>query len=121
MGLTSWKDVFLYRSDAKYAKNDLPAEELDMINRIGSLYLNCRPRVYIYDMKDRIQKLDDFLKLSGRELLSHAGKISAEVVDEKASLEYDKFCPTLSPLFLVEIHFLDNFEQEYRKFGKPKS
>ena len=72
-------------------------------------------------MKDWIQKLDDFLKLSGRELLSHVGKISAEVAREKASLEYDKFrrrtADRLSP---VEIHFLENFERERRKLGNSK-
>lgn len=38
-------------------------------------------------MKDWIQKLDDFLKLSGKELLTHAGVISAEVAKLKADTE----------------------------------
>ena len=42
-------------------------------------------------MKDWIQKLDDFLKLSGKELLNHAGWVSAEVAKLKANEEYDKF------------------------------
>lgn len=73
-------------------------------------------------MKDWIRKLDDFLKLSGRELLIHARKISAEVAREKAGLEYDKFrrrsADRLSP---VETHLLENFERERRKLGTPKS
>ena len=42
-------------------------------------------------MKDWIQKLDDFLKLSGKELLNHAGSVSVEVAKLKANEEYDKF------------------------------
>ena len=41
-------------------------------------------------MKDWILKLDDFLKLSDKELLTHAGKVSAELAKEKANIEYDK-------------------------------
>ena len=55
-------------------------------------------------MKDWIQKLDDFLKLSGKELLTHAGTISAELAKQKANQEYDK-----------EIHFLERFEKEQKK------
>ena len=125
MGLTSWEGAFPRRTDAEYAKNYLTAEELDTLNRIVSLYLDfaelqAQSHTPMY-MKDWIQKLDDFLKLSGRELLAHVGKISAEVAREKASLEYDKFrrrtADRLSP---VEIHFLENFERERRKLGNSK-
>ena len=69
-------------------------------------------------MKDWIQKLDDFLKLSGKELLSHAGKISAELAKQKANTEYDKFKErTVYNLSPVEIHFLENFEKEHKKLN----
>jgi len=42
-------------------------------------------------MRDWIAKLDDFLRLSGRSILKHAGKISAEEAQQKAELEFDKF------------------------------
>jgi len=42
-------------------------------------------------MNDWITKLDDFLKLSGRELLDHAGRISAEDAKEKAEREYERY------------------------------
>lgn len=125
MGLTSWEGTFPRRTDAEYAKNYLTTEELDTLNRIVSLYLDfaelqAQSHTPMY-MKDWIQKLDDFLKLSGRELLTHVGKISAEVAREKTSLEYDKFrrrtADRLSP---VEIHFLENFERERRKLGNSK-
>ena len=62
-------------------------------------------------MKDWIQKLDDFLKLSGKELLNHAGSVSVEVAKLKANEEYDKFRErTPYQLSPVEIHFLEAFE-----------
>lgn len=42
-------------------------------------------------MADWVTKLDDFLKLSDHDLLTHAGKISADQAKEKAELEYDRF------------------------------
>lgn len=120
MGLTSWTGALPKRTDAEIAKNYLSSDELDMLNRIVSLYLDfaelqAKSHKPMY-MKDWIQKLDDFLKLSGKELLSHAGKISAELAKQKADTEYDKFkertAYSLSP---VEIHFLENFEKEQKK------
>ena len=120
MGLTSWTGALSKRTDAEIAKNYLSSDELDTLNRIVSLYLDfaelqAKSHKPMY-MKDWIQKLDDFLKLSGKELLSHAGKISAELAKQKADTEYDKFkertAYSLSP---VEIHFLENFEKEQKK------
>ena len=88
MGLTSWTGGFPKRHDAEIAKNYLSKEEIDTLNRIVSLYLDfaelqASAHKPMY-MRDWIQKLDDFLKLSGKELLTHSGKISKEVADEKA-------------------------------------
>ena len=67
-------------------------------------------------MKDWIKKLDDFLTLSGKELLTHAGSISAEVAKLKADTEYDKFRErTQYQLSPVEIHFIEAFEAEQKK------
>ena len=72
-------------------------------------------------MKDWIQKLDDFLKLSGKELLTHVGKISAEIAKQKADMEYDKFKErTQYDLSPVEIHFLENFEKEQKKIKRKQ-
>lgn len=120
MGLTSWTGALPKRTDAEIAKNYLSSDEPDTLNRIVSLYLDfaelqAKSHKPMY-MKDWIQKLDDFLKLSGKELLSHAGKISAELAKQKADTEYDKFkertAYSLSP---IEIHFLENFEKEQKK------
>ncbi len=93
------------------------------MNRIVSLYLDfaelqAKSHQPMY-MKDWIQKLDDFLKLSGKELLTHAGKISAEIAKQKADMEYDKFKErTQYDLSPVEIHFLENFEKEQKKIKR---
>ena len=120
MGLTSWTGALPKRTDAEIAKNYLSSDELDTLNRIVSLYLDfaelqAKSHKPMY-MRDWIQKLDDFLKLSGKELLSHAGKISAELAKQKADMEYDKFKErTTYSLSPVEIHFLENFEKEQKK------
>ena len=120
MGLTSWTGAMPKRADAEVAKNYLSADELDTLNRIVSLYLDfaelqAKSHQPMY-MKDWIQKLDDFLKLSGKELLTHAGRISAEIAKQKADMEYDKFkVRTANELTPVEIHFLENFEKEQKK------
>lgn len=120
MELTSWAGALPKRTDAEVAKNYLSADELDTLNRIVSLYLDfaelqAKSHQPMY-MKDWIQKLDDFLKLSGKELLTHAGRISAEIAKQKADMEYDKFkVRTANELTPVEIHFLENFEKEQKK------
>lgn len=125
MGLTSWTGSFPKRSDAEFAKNYLFPDEIDTLNRIVNLYLDfaelqAQSHTPMY-MKDWIQKLDDFLKLSGKQLLTHAGTISAEIAKKKADMEYDKFRQrTQNELSPVEIHFIENFEQEQKKIQSSK-
>lgn len=120
MGLTSWTGSLPRRSDVEIAKNYLTGEELDLLNRIVNLYLEfaelqAKAHIPMY-MKDWVQKLDDFLRLSNRELLTHAGKISAEIAKQKADTEYTKFRErTQYELSPVEIHFIDQFEAEQKK------
>jgi len=123
MGLTTWTGMLPKKNDAEYAKNYLTEEELKTLNRIVNLYLEFAEFQAISHkpmyMKDWIQKLDDFLKLSGKELLTHAGVISAEVAKLKADTEYDKFKErTRNCLSAVEIHFIENFEKERKKLKK---
>lgn len=123
MGLTSWTGQFPKKNDAEFAKNYLTNEELDLLNRIVNLYLDfaelqAKSHTPMY-MNDWIIKLDDFLKLSGKELLTHAGTISSEVAKLKAESEYNKFKErSLERLSPVEIHFIENFEKERKKLKK---
>lgn len=125
MGLTTWRGAMPTKHEAEIAKNYLSEEEVDMLNRIVNLYLDfaelqAKSHVPMY-MKDWIQKLDDFLKLSGKELLNHAGSVSAEVAKLKANDEYDKFRErTQYQLSPVEIHFLEAFEAERKRLGGKK-
>ena len=125
MGLTTWRGAMPTRHEAEIAKNYLSEEEVDMLNRIVNLYLDfaelqAKSHVPMY-MKDWIQKLDDFLKLSGKELLNHAGSVSTEVAKLKANEEYDKFRErTQYQLSPVEIHFLETFEAEQKRLRSKK-
>jgi len=125
MELTTWRGAMPTKHEAEIAKNYLSEEEVDMLNRIVNLYLDfaelqAKSHVPMY-MKDWIQKLDDFLKLSGKELLNHAGCVSAEVAKLKANEEYDKFRErTQYQLSPVEIHFLEAFEAEQKRLRSKK-
>jgi hypothetical protein len=94
-GLTAWNGAKVRKADVTIAKNYLSEKELDALNRIVTVYLEfaelqALDRRPMY-MRDWIAKLDDFLRLSGRNILKHAGKISAEDAQQKAELEFDKF------------------------------
>lgn len=111
MGLTSWSGSKLARADVEVAKNYLNQDELDVLNRLVSMYLdfaelqaiNRRPMY----MKDWVVKLDDFLRLSEREILKNAGKISHQQAIDKAHAEYDKYhALTVDEPSLVERHFI---------------
>ena len=119
MGLTTWTGILPTRNDAEYAKNYLSEDEIDTLNRIVSLYLDfaelqAKSHTPMY-MKDWLAKLDDFLKLSGKELLTHNGKISSEVARMKADTEYEKFHQrTMYELSPVELHFIEDFEKKQK-------
>ena len=125
MGLTTWTGMMPKRTDAEFAKNYLNEEEIDTLNRIVNLYidyaeLRAKDHKPMY-MRDWIQKLDDFLRLSDKEILTHAGSISAKLAKEKADAEYDKFKErTQNELTPVEIHFIEQFEREQKKLGNKK-
>ena len=95
IGMTTWSGDKPRKTDAEIAKNYLNEKEIDMLNRIVSMYLDFAElqalnRKPMY-MRDWIAKLDDFLKLSGRDILKHAGKISHDKALEKAHVEYGKY------------------------------
>ena len=125
MGLTSWAGPMPTKPEAEIAKNYLTHEEVKSLNRIVSLYLDFaemqaeehRPMY----MKDWINILDDFLRISRKDILTHAGKVSAKLAKEKADNEYDKFKErTQNNLSAVEIHFLENFEREQKILLRDK-
>jgi len=99
MGLTTWKGAgrgkLLGRQDVEVAKNYLNIEEIETLDLLVNQYidfaeLQTRSRKVMY-MKDWRAKLDSFLQLNEREILTHAGKISAELAQELANAQYDKY------------------------------
>jgi len=96
MGLkTTRPGKIVRREDVSVAKNYLGEEELQTLTRIVNLYIEFAELQALdrkpMTMRNWIEKLDEFLKISGRELLDHAGKISAETAKAKAEREYDRY------------------------------
>ena len=110
MGLTNWQGGRIRKEDTAVAKNYLRQEELEALNLIVSFYLDfaelqAHGRKPMY-MKDWIAKLDDFLRISEREILTHAGRVSHELASAKAEAEYDKHRKVIDvEPGLVEKHF----------------
>lgn len=116
MGLTGWMGKSPRKTDAEVAKNYLSIDELNILNRLVSMYLDfaelqALSRQPMY-MKDWITKLDDFLRVSAREILSHAGEISHEEALEKARREYAKYHQQLlNAMSPIEHHFLEAMDE----------
>jgi hypothetical protein len=111
MGLTSWAGEKPRKNDVAIAKNYLKQEELDALNKIVTAYLDFAEVQALNQhplyMIDWIAKLDDFLKLSERQILKHAGKISHGTAIQRAETEYLKYQETQSSqLSQVEKDFL---------------
>ena len=63
-------------------------------------------------MRDWIVKLDDFLRISDRDILTHAGKISHQIALDKAKAEYAKYRQQLNELpSPVEKHFIEAIKE----------
>lgn len=95
MGLTNWSGDVIRKPEVEVAKNYLNQAELDVLNRIVTMYLEFAElqalgRKPMY-MRDWLAKLDDFLQLSGRDLLSHAGSISHDQALQKAHAEFARY------------------------------
>jgi hypothetical protein len=122
MGLkTTRPGGIIRKDDVSVAKNYLYEAELQVLNRIVNLYIEFaelqaferRPMT----MRGWIAKLDEFLRISGRKLLNHAGKITSELAKIKAEREYEQYR-----------HFLDSqprrvdadFEKAVNQLPKAK-
>ena len=124
MGLTNWIGDRIRKNEVAIAKNYLNQDELELLNRIVTAYLefaelqalNRRP-MYMHDW---IQQLDMFLSMSGRELLEHAGKISHEEALRKAQIEYEKYRQKhLKQVTEAEKHFIEA-EKEIKQISSKR-
>ncbi|MCP5100216.1 MAG: virulence RhuM family protein [Chloroflexi bacterium] len=124
MGLTAWSGESIRKKDVSVAKNYLTQKELDTLNRIVNLYLEfaelqafSRKPMY---MRDWIVKLDDFLKISDRDILTHAGLVSHQNALTKAHAEYEKYRQQqINAPSPVEYHFLEAVN-EIKQIEKSK-
>ena len=99
-------------------------DELQVLNRIVNLYIEYAELQAMerqpMTMGDWIAKLDEFLKISGRELLDHAGKISAEQARAKAEREYGKYRAALDAAPRIVDADFEKVAKELKKLPKPR-
>lgn len=122
MGLTNFEGKRVNKSDVAVAKNYLNEEEVDILNLIVSSFidfaeLQAKLRKPMY-MQDWLNKLDDFLRISEREILTHAGKIKHEDAVNKAEIEYEKYKErTKNDQSYVEWDFLQTIDSAEKKLS----
>lgn len=123
LGLTHFKGAKPSRQEVQTAKNYLTEKELNLLNRMVTAYLEMAElqalnRKAMY-MQDWISRLDDFLRMTGNDILEHAGSISHEEALQKAELEYAKYREkTRNELSVVEkdfIKFMDTTSKALKK------
>lgn len=114
--------ISVKKSEVSIAKNYLNEDEIKLLGLLVEQYLAfaetmAQQRVPMY-MKDWIQRLDIILQLNGRELLTHAGKISHDVALEKAGIEYEKFRDAQKSI--EKEQSLKEIEEDIKNWGKNK-
>ena len=123
MGLTTWSGNHIKRSDVEVAKNYLDEKELDALNKIVTAYLDIA-EVHALNqepmyMKDWLETIDDYLRMTRRDILTTKGKVTHQQALEKAHSEYEKYKRNqeyiLSP---VECHFLESIGELDKMEGK---
>ncbi len=125
MGLQTTRPGGIVRKDdVGIAKNYLTEDELQVLNRIVNLYIEYAELQALerkpMTMRDWITKLDEFLKISGRKLLDHAGKISAESAKTKAELEYARYRKLLDAQPQRIDAVFEKAAKELKKLPRPK-
>lgn len=124
LGLTNFRGRQPSKQETEIAKNYLTAEELNILNRIVTAYLEFaelqalnRKPMYMHDW---IERLDEFLRMAGNEILDHAGTISHDQALEKAAGEYERYkAAQQNELSKAEIDFVNQLEKSEKQL-KPK-
>ena len=128
MGLTSWSnapDGKIWPSDVVVAKNYLSVEEMRSLELIVSAYLDLaerRARAHIpMTMADWAKHLDLILQADGNELLTNAGRISAQIAENHALSEFEKYRVIQDKLFESDYdRFLIGLKQLEEKTKRKK-
>ncbi len=125
MGLTAFSGHAPRKGDVAIAKNYLNEEELRALNLIVSAYLDFAELQAVsrkpMTMAGWIAKLDDFIRISDRQILTHAGHISHEIAKLKAEAEYDRFRAARAALAQpVDQHFAEAVKELKQLEGEAK-
>jgi hypothetical protein len=127
LGLTHIKGNKPTKQEIEIAKNYLNEDELMVLNRMVTAYLELAElqalnRKPMY-MKDWIERLDDFVKITGNTILQNAGRVSHQQALKKAKTEYEKYAAqSKNELSEAEKHFVNQIETSVQKLNpkKPK-
>jgi hypothetical protein len=122
MGITTLDTHKIKKSDTKTAKNYLTEQELDILNRQVTAFLEFAElqalRRNQMTMQDWVDYLNNFLQLTGSPVLENAGSISNEHALEKAAQEYEKFNQNrINETSQVETHFIESIDQIQKKIS----
>ena len=116
LGLTSFAGKNIIKSETHIAKNYLSEDELDKLNRLVTIYLEFVELQAldqkVIRMEEHLNKVDDILKMTGREILENAGGISHKKAIDKADSEYDKYKKKMSAISKAEKDLIDSLEKE---------
>ena len=116
MGLTTFSGNYPTLLDAVIAKNYLTDKELDILNRIVTMYLDYAELQAIEErtmtMRDWIEELNYFLTMNRKDILNGAGKISHKKAINHAKEQYNKYKEriSLNPTE-VELHYLESIKE----------
>ena len=116
MGLTSWEGKRIKRADTEIAKNYLTQTELDALNKIVSAYLDiAEVRALAHEpmyMKDWLETIDEYLKMTRRDILTTKGCVTHKQAIDKAHTEYEKYRKKQDELLSpVERHFIESIKE----------
>ena len=125
LGLTNFKGDKPTKKETEIAKNYLRQDELDVLNRMVTAYLEVaelqalnRKPMYMNDWSGR---LDDFLTMTGNNILANAGKVSHQKALDKAHTEYEKYKEQIkNELSNVEKDFIKQIDTTTKKLKKKK-
>lgn len=110
------------KTDVSVAKNYLNEDEIRLLGLLVEQYLAFAETMALQQMpmymKDWIQRLDSILQLNGRELLTHAGKISHEMAVGKSEKELEKY--RITQKAIEKEQSLKEIEEDIKKLTPPK-
>lgn len=125
LGLTNFKGNIPTTNELEVAKNYLSEQELNLLNKMVAAYLEIAElqalnKKAMY-MKDWVTRLDDFLRMTGSEVLENAGKISREQAMDKAKIELNKFCENQRLEYThVELDFMKRLDLTEKQLSSFK-